>query len=125
MKTLKIRIASYERMNARTLRDHQRRAQARHGGADKVIHVGRELPNGVFPEISGASGVDRPGEAGLAHRGGEARGARQVGPDPWPVDDNAVRFGGTNKGRRDARFARVRYDRVSLEIPLRSPQNVH
>ena len=102
MKTLKIGIAGYDRMKARTVAI----ARGEHTPASgdptvwftSIESFYGELCEGALATQSRASGDDCPGEAGLAHRAGGACRAKQVEPVADVEDDGALRAGGAEEG---------------------------
>ena len=103
MRTLKIGIAGYDGMKARTMAIARRRAQVGSGRAGGVVHLDRELCEGAFAAKPGASGDDWARETGLGHRARGVVRAQQVEPVAGTQDDVALRFGGAEE--RGARRA--------------------
>ena len=98
MKTLRIGIAGYERMKARTMAI----ARGEHKpvrGEPTVWFTSIESFAKVLPQRNpGASGDDWAREAGLGHRARGSLRAEQVEPVADAQDDVALRFGGVEGG---------------------------
>ena len=59
MKTLKIGIASYDEMKARTMAIARGEIRPKPGGTEGVVHLNGELRQGVIQEEPGAARSDR------------------------------------------------------------------